>query len=477
MAVIHPAIKKVLYSPGTNWKLRFLGLTSGLLFMITHLMPETVPLQLVALIPLLYGLSRRNGSLYMAGTMGIYFALGFTFPQVFVLKLWAGISIPLTLYFCLLYSLFALGAAWLLDRQSVASALGIAALMVVTDWVNVTALPMWGTAQSLARPWSAYPALIQFVCYSGITGIIFFVTGAQALVITGLLHSGRMVSCGLALIILAAVYGVMNYLPSREQPVGSVRVAAMGWTTDVSPSAIDDRDISAEQFFEEAVSNAAAHGAKIITSPELVFIYDGLNNGWTELFSRIARTYGEVLVVGYRDFPDHKNRAFLMDTGGVIRTEHTKTHLTPVETFNKGDGSIHTIETDGIRVGAMICQDDNFTDLSRRMGAADVAVVGVPTLDWEPIRKSHFQNGIHRAIESRYAVMRAACNGISAIISPRGEVLAKKDHYEEGSGIVWADVPIYKTKTLYSRFGNWLPLVCGIYLIVIAAMGIRWKNG
>jgi hypothetical protein len=76
----------------------------------------------------------------------------------------------------------------------------------------------------------------------------------------------------------------------------------------------------------------------------------------------------------------------------------------------------------------MICHDDNYTDISRRYGAKSAGIVVVPTNDWAHVRKAHFQNSIHRAIESRFAIVRAASYGISAIISPTGKRLAVSDH-------------------------------------------------
>ena len=66
--------------------------------------------------------------------------------------------------------------------------------------------------------------------------------------------------------------------------------------------------------------------------------------------------------------------------------------------------------------------------------------------------------------------MRGAANGISAIISSRGSLLAKHDHYANGQGFVIADVPIRKSKTLFSRFGHWPVLTIAILIVCAAAV-------
>jgi apolipoprotein N-acyltransferase len=138
--------------------------------------------------------------------------------------------------------------------------------------------------------------------------------------------------------------------------------------------------------------------------------------------------------------------------------------LTPFEDYLKGTGQPIVVVIDGVSVGVMICQDDNYTDISRRYGMQPTAVLAIPTNDWITIRNAHLQNTIHRAIESRFAIVRAASNGISAIISPKGQVLAIKDHCIDGPGLIVADVPIYEQRTIFSRFGHWFVAVCGAFL-------------
>jgi apolipoprotein N-acyltransferase len=113
----------------------------------------------------------------------------------------------------------------------------------------------------------------------------------------------------------------------------------------------------------------------------------------------------------------------------------------------------------------MICHDDNHTDISRRYGDRATGVVVVPTNDWRPVRNAHFQSMIHRAIESRFAIVRAASNGISAIISPEGIVLDARDHFQDGPGLVLAEVPIYNTRTIFSRYGHWFVAACAVLLV------------
>ena len=164
--------------------------------------------------------------------------------------------------------------------------------------------------------------------------------------------------------------------------------------------------------------------------------------------------------------------AFIGPSGEILG-RYAKTHLTPFENNPTGTGTPTLITIDGISVGAMICQDDNYTDISRRYGAKSTGIVVVPTNDWAQVRSAHFQNSIHRAIESRYAIVRAASNGVSAIISPTGRRLAVSDHLKGGTGLLVADVPVYNERTIFSRFGCWFVAAGGLLVTIHMALERR----
>ena len=114
----------------------------------------------------------------------------------------------------------------------------------------------------------------------------------------------------------------------------------------------------------------------------------------------------------------------------------------------------------------MICQDDNFSKLTRRYGNLKADIVLCPTADWWTIKNAHLQAVRARAIECNYSIVRGAACGISAAISPRGQMLAMRDHYRDGSGYVIADVPVYQHKTFFSRFGHWPSLAGACFLMI-----------
>jgi len=163
----------------------------------------------------------------------------------------------------------------------------------------------------------------------------------------------------------------------------------------------------------------------------------------------------------------NENRIFFMNPQGHIECEYTKTHLTPFEPGNKGTGNLQTIDVDGIQVGAMICQDDNFSKLTRHYGRLKTPLVLCPTADWTTIKAAHLQAVKARAIECHYSIARGAANGISAIIAPNGKILARHDHYQSGPGMVIADVPLYNDITPFAHFGHWPMLIASVFTLCL----------
>ena len=70
-----------------------------------------------------------------------------------------------------------------------------------------------------------------------------------------------------------------------------------------------------------------------------------------------------------------------------------------------------------------------------------------------------------------YAVVRAASGGISALVSPRGEVIASCDHVLDGPKLVHGLLPTGDGQaTWYARLGNVPMLVVAVALLLGALL-------
>jgi len=452
---------------------RMIGAVSGLLMAAGNMQGALAPLQAVALIPVFYlGASQKTHHRDVL-TAGLYMGFGYILPQLVMLRFPIPVTLVLLIHFTILMIALAWGSAYLLRREGILSGFAVGALLVVLDWANFTVLPIWGEAQSLGRCWSSYPFLIQFTSLTGITGIIFVLGTLQALVVNFVMRLKMRVRLFVAAIMLLAVCVAANLAVRSERPVDKLKVAAVGWTyTGSADEANPQTNEGFDCLFARPVAKAAEAGARLIVSGELGFYIDKFSRGeWLERFGEIARRHNVFLVIGYLNAELNEDRLLFMNPEGEVLSEYTKTYLIPFEGYQKGTGQISFIEIEGVRVGGMVCHDDNFTSLSRKCGRGGAGVVAVPTLDWAQVKVAHLQSCIHRAIESRYAVVRAAINGVSAIISPTGEVLVQQDHFEDGPGFIIAEVPVYLSRTVFSIIGHW-PVVVSV---VFFASFITWN--
>ena len=451
-----------------QWYCRLVGGTSGILMATANIYPVAAPLQAIALAGVLYwAVTARAGHRAML-VVGLYMGLAYTLPQMIALRLPPLMAGVLIVNLTIVMVVFAWGSAQLMKKSAIAGSFAVGALLAVLDWANFTAIPVWGSAQSLGRCWSQYPGLVGFVSLTGITGIIFVLAVLSALVVRLITKTGPRVKVLTAILAVVLIVATANLVVRARAPIATIKVAAVGWT---SADETEYSDFNSRDRFEALLAGpaekAARLGARLIVSPEMGFYSQFADREqWFEQFRRVARGGNVFLAIGYVNAIEQENRLLFMNPEGDVLSEYTKTHLTPFEGFRKGSGLLQMMDVDGVRVGGMICQDDNFTELSRWYGRKRTGVVVVPTLDWRPVRNAHLQSSIHRAIESRYAIVRASQNGISAIISPMGKVLARMDHFTEGPGTIVADVPIYEHQSLFSRIGHWPVAISSVFLVI-----------
>jgi len=344
---------------------RLAGLGSGLLLAISNMFPIFVPLQIIAFIPVFYlGASAQIRSRGMI-VAGLYMGLAYTLPQLFVFRLPVPMSALLLVWFTIIMVFIAWSSGKLLIFHGVSGALAMGTLLVLIDWINFTAIPIWGTAQSIVRSWSQYPNFIQFVSQTGILCIIFILGTLQAIAVKLIFEPSmrRRLFVTTASIILVIL--IANLFMYFSKPSGRLKVAAVGWTTDYSSEC---GGVYSPEGFNALIASpantAAETGARLIVYPELAIELSNENREeWLMKLAQITRSCNIFLAIGYWDISSNENRVMFVSPSGEVIGEYTKTYLTPFEDFKKGDGRLIKISIDGFSAGAMICQDDNFTRL------------------------------------------------------------------------------------------------------------------
>lgn len=173
--------------------------------------------------------------------------------------------------------------------------------------------------------------------------------------------------------------------------------------------------------------------------------------------------------------------AFLLDGKGEITASYNKRRLVPfgeyvpfrgllgrfispvaaLGEFEPGDAEQRLLNLKGTRIGVAICYESIFPYLfaGDTRDGADI-FVNITNDGWyldTAAPYQHFIANIFRAAENRRAVVRAANNGISAVIDPWGRVLSKTALNERT--VLNARAPLCRERAFFPFHGHWFAVV------------------
>lgn len=132
-----------------------------------------------------------------------------------------------------------------------------------------------------------------------------------------------------------------------------------------------------------------------------------------------------------------------------------------------------------VRFGAPICFEDAFPGLCRtfiRRGAE--LLINLTNDAWSrqvSAETHHFVVARFRAVENRRTLVRGTNAGVTAVVDAHGRVLASLPLFVEAS--VPVEVPVYQESipTVYTRFGDYLPV--GFLLVLLLVLGAPVVRG
>jgi apolipoprotein N-acyltransferase len=141
------------------------------------------------------------------------------------------------------------------------------------------------------------------------------------------------------------------------------------------------------------------------------------------------------------------------------------------------------IDLDGLRLAVAICFEDTLPQVVRPLMAEapddhqpDV-LINQTNDGWfygSSEHEAHLATGIFRAVEHRVPIARAVNTGISAVIDGNGRVLEQLPATQEG--ILTAMVPLDDRVALYTRWGDWLPILASLATAAILPISLFFPN-
>ena len=484
------------------WRLPALA---GLLYGGGYFVPWLVPV-LVAFVPLLYWFDCRPSAQFRERMRGGFvfglvmaaISLHFCFAMLDISWLAAVLYVGFALALALRIGLVMALVSWLRRRTGLPWSILLPTVWIVVDWLQ-TFGDLRMTGDHVAHALAAYPFLIQFADLVGHYGVSAFALAVNALIYESLLdpRPRRRRAAALAFVLLAATVLVYDgWAWTRARP--SAGVLRTGVVQPNIPLAVKHDDATAaEQYgrLERLSREAASAGAALVVWPESArpnALIHWLEQPQTFAMPEVQQLAGELrtaFLVGVeyarvRTQTDYDvfNAAVLVDPHGEMGDWAAKIYLVPfaeATPFRRWLGPLvegregewrwlaggfepgpagDLLQVDGSRVGLLVCYEQLFPDLARRLRNSGAELQVVITNDaW--FGRTPFQHFLAnavslRAIENRSSFVRAANTGISGFVDARGVWQERTALFHEA--VIVHDVALSRERTIYNRYGDFV---------------------
>jgi apolipoprotein N-acyltransferase len=482
------------------------GGVSALGFAPLDLWPLTI-LALALLVDRVIAATRLHDAAIRGWAFGVgHFAVGlnwiataFTYQDN--MPAWLGwLAVALLSLYLALFPALASALAWRLARRhGIGFAFVFAAAWMLCEWLRATLLTgfEWNPTGVI---WLEAPWIAQSAGWVGAYGLSGLAIVAAGLFGFGMRRRWR-TTLGITLALAATASFLGRPTSTQPSPAGANGI----------PVRIVQPNIGQDEKYDphEAERNARIYAqlsGKPGSTPRLLLWPEGATQRFLEIEPdarlELAGLLGphDLLITGgasvtldlHGDDDVYHNSVFALDRGASIRWRYDKAHLVPfgeylperrilgrigLSRLVPGEGDFlpgpgpRTFPLPGFgsggapaSVGVQICYEIIFSghvvDPAHRpsflFNPSNDAWFGA----WGP--PQHLAQARLRAIEEGIAIVRATQNGISALISPTGRLVATLPRH--AAGVIDGFIPQPLPPTLFSRFGLWTSAWFGVCL-------------
>ena len=395
-----------------------------------------------------------------------------------------------TLAYCAILALYPAAAGWCfarLVRAPLASSLiAFPAAWTLFEWLRgwvFTGVPWLALGYSqVDSPLSGLAPLI------GVYGVSFataLCAGLLYLVATG---PNRLRLAGGFALVLALVIGQLLRQIEWTSPQGApVRVALLQGNISQDLKFQANRYATTLALYKRMIE---ASEGRLIVLPETAIprFLDAVDPGYLEGIARTAAARGADVLIGVpiRD-PDGRYFNSVVSLGASPSQRYDKAHLVPfgefvpygfhwivktvaipMSDFSLGRQDPRPLSLAGQRVAPNICWEDAFGEEIIRQLPEATLLVNVSNVAWfgdSLAPAQHLQISRMRALETGRAMLRATNTGMTAIIDPRGGLVARLPQFVEG--VLEGEVQGHSGATPYVKLGNY-PIVLACLALIVA---------
>jgi apolipoprotein N-acyltransferase len=344
------------------------------------------------------------------------------------------------------------------------------------EMLRATLIPLVATSalvgySQAVQPWVTQPVsvfglyslnlLIMLVNYALAQGVMAWFDrrwgAAGAVVVEGRTALRWLVFTG---IITVAWFGVsVAILGSAPKDAPAVRVAAV--QPNYQLAAFQDESTTSQMRFDAFAQDAraaAAEGAQIIYTPEMLFNFDPQVE-FTEEFRALAGETGAHIFLTYsivEEGQPFRNEAVLLAPSGEFSEVYAKNHAPPGEPLSPTAGRYPVYDTPLGRLATLICHDGNYTDVARKLARNGSQLTAAALNEFGGFGEQYWTHVTFRAVENRVAMVVTGRQTGSAIIDPYGRQLALNMNLDGEKVTLLDDVALGSGNTPYQVLGDWM---------------------
>ena len=402
---------------------------------------------------------------------------------------WKIIPAPINVYLllaCLAMQLTTL--SFLADRLLATRLSGfISTLIFPAAWCSIeyvmSLIPSKGSWLALPYTQADNLSLMQLASVTGIWGISFLITWFASIVNWiwsqnfewNKIRKGVIVFTSVSAAVM--LFGTIR-LNFFQPQTSSVLTASIVQPRDINKSLLtcswtDSRSIgnysaALETNLLEKTIQAAQAGAKIILWQEGAgWLPEQEESKFIERASQVASTEKIYLLMTLwtvpGGYPKHlvENKMVMINPDGTTQFVYIKSHPVSIEPIIKGNAIVPAItQTQYGRIAAAICFDGDFPNFIRQAGKNKTDILFLPANDWKEVDPLHTNMQITRAIENGFSLVHAAGQGLSVATDNRGKIISSLDYYATDKQVMYADVPVKQSLTIYTMIGDAFAWLC-----------------
>ncbi len=363
------------------------------------------------------------------------------------------------------------------------------------EMIRATFIPLLATSGFIGYTQSTQPWLIQPVSLTSIYGLnILIILCNYALGYAALAWLDQRMTRGNPVKVLAsdahrwliqagialALWIAISLLILNTFPAGQPAVKVASLRPNLPLPAFQDKVNTSQvrmNVFSEQAREAAAQGAKIIYTPEMMFNFDPQVEFTNEL-RELAKATDAYLFITYTvsaEGQDWRNEAVMLSPQGEFSLVYGKNKVWGIgEPLSPSAGHYPVFDTPLGKLATLICHDANYTDVMRKLAANDAQIVAAPYREFGGFGEQAWTNALFRAVENRTAVIISGVATVSGIINPDGSLVALDTDIDGSRVTLTGEVtPGPGGGTPYTKIGDlvgWLALVGYILFMVFQAV-------